>query len=197
MKPFLIMAVTLAFLSSCATTNLTVKKNINLQNLPIDWAYSNSVDSEYIPNIDSVMLDILYRFNGVKHTYTLHKRLAGEQEGLTVNFSRGKFTGDDELAVSYLVSALGLIGSPITTASASNGKFILFFWYFAADHIQLDVSLSPELAGSDGQRVSGIIKSGATFSNKNARMDKISSEVEDYVYSILLSLDKNNVNKEK
>ena len=113
MKPLLILAVALAFLSSCATTNLTLKKNVNLQNLPIDWTYSSSVDTQYIPKIDSVMLDILYRFNDIKHTFTLHKRLAGESYGLTFNFGRGKFTSDDELAVSYLVSALGLIGSHI------------------------------------------------------------------------------------
>ncbi len=192
MKPLLILALALVFLSSCATTNLTVTKNVTLQNLPVDWTYSNRVDSEYLPNLDSVMLNILYQFNGTKHSFTIHKRLAGEPYGLTFNFGRGKFTGEDEIAVSYLVSALGLIGAPITMLSATDGKGVLFFWYFAADHIQINASLSPELARPNGQSVSGMIQSGATFSNKKARMDRICEGVNDYVYSTLLNLDKNN-----
>ena len=192
MKPLIVVATILVFLSACATLNLSVQKKAILKDLTIDWSYASNVDSEYIPNIDSVMIAVLYNYNSQNHSFKLHKKQTGEQDGLTINFSRGKFTGDGEIAASYLVSAIGLIAAPITMLSASDGKSILFFWYFAADRIKIQASLTPELAGNNGQSVSNFIQTGATFTNKAARMDRMCSGINDYVNNILLNLSGDN-----
>ncbi len=192
MKPLIVVVTILVFLSASATLNLSVQKKATLKDLTIDWRYTSNVDSEYIPNIDSVMIAMLYNYNSQSHSFKIHKKQTGEQDGLTIDFSRGKFTGDGEIRASYLVSAIGLIAAPITMLSASDGKSLLLFWYFAADRIKIQARLTPDLVGNNGQSVSNFIQTGATFTNKAARMDRMCSGISDYVNNILLHLDGDN-----
>ena len=189
MKPLIILTISLVFLSSCATLHFSAEKKATVKDLSIDWTFSKSVDREYIPNIDSVMTVVIANYNSHSHSFKVHKKLATEPEGLTINFSRGKFTGDGEITASYLVSAIGLIAAPITMYSASNGQGLLFFWYFPSDCIRLKTSLSPELAGNNGKTVVSFIQKGATFSRKSARMARMCNGINDYVSNILLKLD--------
>lgn len=194
MKPLLIVTILLVFLSSCASLKISDDKKASVKDLSIDWVYSESVDSIYIPNIDSVMIAAMFSFNSHNHGFKIHKKMVGEQDGLTINFSRGKFTGDGEITASYIVSAIGLIATPIAVLSATNSQGVAFFWYFAADRIRVKASLSPTLAGKNSKTVKDYIQAGATFSNKSARMDRMCGKINDYVYSILLKLDEGSSN---
>jgi hypothetical protein len=113
----------------------------------------------------------------------------GEADGLTIHFSRGKFTGDGEITASYIVSALGIIASPLIIYSATDGHGLLFFWYFAADGMMVKANLSPELAGDNKKKVKQYLRAGATFSNPTARMDRMCTQINDYIREILTNLD--------
>ena len=73
--------------------------------------------------------------------------------------------------------------------SATDGHGLLFFWYFAADGMMVKANLSPELAGDNKKKVKQYIRTGATFSNPTARMDRMCTQIKDYIREILTNLD--------
>jgi hypothetical protein len=184
--PALIICFTLY---SCKPLQIAESKK-DITELGISWELGKKVNPVYKERIDSVFEAIINRFNSEKHSFTIHKRLPYEQNFLALQFEKGKFVKKGGLTAGYIVSGVGLLVAPAAILYATEGMYILAFYYFPMDNLVISGSLSPALSGNKTRPLHTLIESGALFSNKKKRINKISKKLDQRIYKILLKLDK-------
>jgi hypothetical protein len=176
-------------LYSCKPLQIAETKK-DISDLGISWELAKKVNPVYKEKIDSVFEAIINRFNSEKHSFSVHKRLPFEQNFLALNFEKGKFVKKGGLTAGYIVSGVGLLVAPAAILYATEGMYILGFYYFPMDNLAISGSLSPALSGNKTRPLYTLVQTGALFSNKTKRMKKISKKLDQRIYKILLQLDK-------
>jgi hypothetical protein len=176
-------------LYSCTFFHIAESKR-NISDLAIEWDFSQKVNPVYKEKIDSVFEAVMNRFNADNHSFSVHKRLRGEENYLTLSFVKGKFVSKGGLIAGYIISGLGLVAAPATILYLSEGTMIAAFYYFPTDNLSISGSLSPALSDDKAGKMFTLVQTGALFSNKTKRMKKISKKLDQRIYKILLKLDK-------
>lgn len=178
------------FLYSCQPIlKIAETKKVLSNEIAIEWLIDSDVNDIYIPEIDSVMNIVLNRFNGENHTVSIHKKREQEEASIKIVFKESKFASSGNLITGYIVSGLGLLASPVVITSITSGQALLMFWYFPNDVLRFSVTLSPNLLeDSRSFTHEQFVKSGAMFSNKTRRVNKISNKLESMLYKMLLDI---------
>jgi hypothetical protein len=176
-------------LYSCKPLQIAESKK-DITDLGISWELTKKVNPVYKERIDSVFHAVMNRFNNEKHSFSVHKRLPYEQNFLALNFEKGKFVKKGGLIAGYFVSGVGLLVAPAAILYATEGMYILGFYYFPMDNLAISGSLSPALSGNKTRPLYTLVEKGALFSNKTKRMNKISKKLDQRIYKILVQLDK-------
>ncbi len=162
MKKSLLIFLFPLVLSSCSVIlSIPEAKRQNNISIGIEWTYdSANVNSAFHNAIDSVMSLAISEFNKEEdHTYKLHIKNMEDSAIIKLVFDKSRMAKNGEVAMGYIVSSIGLIGTPIYLLSASSGQAFLAFWYFPRDYIDYRASLSPYLVPIDNQDNTSYIKS--------------------------------------
>lgn len=176
-------------LFSCKTLQIAESKK-GISDLGISWELAQKVNPVYKERIDLVFEAVMNRFNSEKHSFTVHRMLPGDQNVLGFNFIKGRFVSKSGLVTGYIVSGLGLLVAPAATLVASEGAFLVGFYYFPVDRLNISAGLSPALSDNKTKPKPLFVQTGAMFSNKTKRMNKVSKKLEQTIYKLLLKLDK-------
>jgi hypothetical protein len=176
-------------LYSCKPLQIAESKK-NISDLGISWELAKKVNPVYKERIDSVFDAIMNRFNADNHSFSVHKRLPGEENYLTLSFVKGKFVSKRGLISAYIISGLGLVAAPIAIFYLSEGAAAGVFFYYPVDNLAISGSLSPALSDNKAGKLSTSLETFPLFSNKTKRMNKISKKLDQRIYKILLKLDK-------
>lgn len=133
---------------------------------------------------------MIQKFNNEHHSFSVHKKTAADKAYLTLNFSKLKIVSNGGATVGYVVSALGLIATPLAVYQLSDQTVLLAFWYFPANRFIYQGSLSPSLEGGKGVPQPFMVESGALFRNKEKRLEATKTNFEKQLYKTLLKLEK-------
>jgi hypothetical protein len=157
---------------SCQTLKVATEKNTrNTSSIGIEWSYNDRVNEKLQPRLDSVINKMMADFNAERHSFTVHKKLAKDKDYLSIDFNKGKIVSKGERIVGYVVSAMGLIATPIYLASADLG-FIAAFAYWPSNNIQDQIQLSGTLAKGRGRKNTRV-ETGALFARSSKQVDKL------------------------
>ena len=175
-------------------------QRIAVKELSIEWSYNENVNPVYKPAIDSVIDAIIEKFNRKNHSFTIHKKLEGEDAGITIVFDNGRFVSNAGLASSYVITAVGAIATPLYIYQITEGHNFLAFWYFPHDKISYKAYFSPNVVTVKNPYYYGKISSEAVFVGKRKRMKVICTALKDIIYRIIYNLDpktenESNINK--
>lgn len=190
MRAFLLLPLTLLFLS-CNSLKISGSKNANnVSSIGIETNYAKRVSSAYKDSIEASIEKVISQFNSEKHVFSIHKKETSDSSYLTLNFSKVRFVSNGGVAAGYIVSGIGLIASPILVFEWSGESAILAFWYFPVNRIEYTSSLSPYLNANRGPSQQNLIQSGAMFRSKSKRIEVTRTKFEVYLYNSLLELEK-------
>jgi len=180
-----------SLLFSCTPKKIVTTNNqrITVKELSIQWSYNENVNPIYQPAIDSVMGVIIEKFNRKNHSFTIHKKLVGEEAGMTIVFDKGKFVSNAELATSYIVTTVGAIITPLYIYQVTGGQTFLGFWYFPHDKINYTAYFSPSVVTNRTPYYYGKISSEAVFVGKRKRIKTICNGLNEILYRIIYNLD--------
>jgi len=194
MKLLAAVAIIIVGFSSCVQLKLAEDKRSALKNLGIEYEFSDKVEEIYKPRIDSVINFVVNQFNNEHHSFIVHKAMKGEENKLCLKlkFEKAHFEGKGSILASYIITPIGLVITPFAVMSATSGQAFFLFWYLAADKINVTATLSPDVAELGHEQKNMIVHTGATFSNKDSRIKKISNKLGDDLYTTLVRLDKKN-----
>ena len=191
MKNLIGLIFLLSLFFSCTPHKIVTKnmQRIAVNELSIQWRYNENVNPIYQPAIDSVMETIIEKFNRKYHSFTIHKKLEGEDAGMTIIFDKGKFVSNAELASSYMITAVGAIATPLYIYQITEGHNFLAFWYFPHDKISYTAYFSPNVVTDKTPYYYGKISSEAVFVGKRKRVKTICNALKDILYRIIYNLD--------
>ena len=128
-------------------------------------------------------------FNQSNHHFRVHRKAVSDSAYLTINFNRCRYVTDGGVALGYIVSGIGIIASPIYTLNISGGQFLFGFWYFPWDLIDYKVVLSPYISPDKNKEQNMFVKSGACFTGKEERIQRLVGRFAVSLQELLLQLD--------
>ncbi len=184
--PALIICFTLY---SCKTLQIAESKK-DITDLGISWELAKKVNPVYKERIDSVFEAVMNRFNSEKHSFSVHRQLPFEQNFIVFRFENGRFVSKGGRIAGYVISGLGLLAAPVAVLIATEGAFFAAFYYFPMDKLGIVATLSPALSDKKTIPKPLMVETGAMFSNKTKRMNKMGRKLEQTIYKMLLKLDK-------
>jgi len=192
MKLLAIIIVLCVSFSSCVHLKLADDKRSSVKDIGIEYEFGKNVETVYQPRIDSVINFVINQFNSEHHSFIVHKAVKGEENKscLKLNFKKAHYKGSGALVASYIITPIGLIVTPMAVMTATSGQAFFLFWYLAADKINITASLSTDIADVSHDSKDINVRTGATFSNRDNRLRKISNKLGDYLYTTLVKLDK-------
>ncbi len=192
MKLLAIVIVLCVSFSSCVQLKLAEDKRSTVKDIGIEYEFGENVETVYKSRIDSVINFVINQFNSEHHSFTVHKAVKGEENKscLKLNFQKAHYKGTGALVASYIITPIGLIVTPMAVMTATSGQAFFLFWYLAADKMNIKASLSSDIADVSNESKNIKVRTGATFSNRDSRLRKISNKLGDYLYTTLVKLDK-------
>ncbi len=192
MKLFASMIVLCLCFSSCVQLKIAADKRNSVNDLGIAYEYNDKVDDIFKPRVDSVINFVINQFNSEHHSFTVHKAVKGEENKscLRLSFEKAKYRSSFPIIASCIITPLGLIVTPYAFMAATNGQGFIFFWYLAADKINVTATLSSDIADSFNEPKLIKVRTGATLSSKDSRLRKMSNKLGQNLYATLLKLEK-------
>ena len=179
MKSIYYLLVVLLF-SSCVSSRLNEKEQRisanaqNIKNIGMECHFIEQAD----PNkdlFDSTFQDVIKDFNRQQHIFTVNNKQLNDSFSVDVNFTRTRFASKGAVTASYIVSAAGLIALPILTYGGSNGKLIVFAWFFATDKADVNFTKSRYLKEYSSRLGARNLKSGALFTSVENRKKNLTN----------------------
>lgn len=171
MRKFTWLICLFVIFSSCKILKVAETRNVsNTKQIGIDVMFDAKATNEYSKEVEASINNVIQKFNNEHHLFSVHRKTANDDTYLTLNVSKIKIVSNGGAAVGYAVSAIGLIAAPIVTLQLSEQTFLLGFWYFPANKITYQGSLSPSLDNGKGTVQTFYAESGALFRSKEGRI---------------------------
>ena len=167
-------------LASCVSSKLTEKElklsanAHNIKNIGLGCNFLERSDP-YKEIFDSTFQDIIKDFNRQQHLFTVGNKQANDSFSIDVNFVKTRFASKGAVTASYIVSTAGLLALPLLTYNGSDGKLIVFAWFFAGD--KTDVVFTKSAYLSEYSSRSGVknLRSGALFTSEENRKKNLTN----------------------
>lgn len=192
MKLLIIATIMATLFISCTHTFFPATNGFKAKDVAINWGIDTAyVNGIYNNVIDSKVDSAINEFNKGKHAFKLHEALGKDSNVLSFNFSKSRFVSDGDVALGYIISGLGIIGSPIITLTSSNSQFFLAFWYLPHDYINYTATLTSNQLKDSMVYQYYSIRSNALFNNKLDRVKNIADKLNASLIEILNEIDNN------
>jgi uncharacterized protein YijF (DUF1287 family) len=190
MKTLLLLTIC-ALLYSCSTLKVAPDKNLgNIKAIGIETFYGTKADNIYTDHVKASIDKIMNVFNSENHGFQVHKKIRTDRAYLTLDFSKVKIVKNSGVAAGFIVTAIGLIATPILVLEATEQTAIAAFWYLPVNKIECTGTLSSYLNSGNASSQRLLIQTGAMFRRKDKRISVTVNKFENAFYNILLDLEK-------
>lgn len=191
MKKIFNCIIGLLLLTSC-TTSLRIAKNKlpEVKDLGVCWTISEEVNDLDKIKVDSVMTDVLNKYNSERHNFSVHRCEGSDENTLFINFENGRFVKPGAVTAGYIVTAIGVLVCPIAVLAATEGAFIAAFWFSPQDRMYSEATLSANLSKGPNSKARIWSQTRSMFRSRSKRLLKINSKLSADMYKLITDLNK-------
>jgi len=168
-KSFLVIVISLYFLSSCKTVNYNLRSKIYIEDLNIRVKYDSLVPDTIKKTFDNKLNDLIEKRNSEYHKFRLVSVEDTNVRSLVFYVKDNKLVSNSTQVISSVITILG-ISMPVLLISAQS-PIIIFFYFIPKDVSNIDLRLSKDLTYSKLTHKRRVVNSGY-LRNRNKQIFK-------------------------
>lgn len=176
-------------LFGCTTGKLTLSKNVQpFKTIAIETSYGQYADNEYKDTIESSVNRLIKVFNTENHKFNLNRRNPKDNFYVMLDFSEICVANNQQVTAGFIISAIGLLVTPIAMLNLTDGQFVVGFWYAPKNKVIYNFTLSESL---NSKNVSQEFQNatGAIFKPKAKRLSSVNEVFYQSLYNTFLNLE--------